>query len=259
MRAKDFINENLTIKVPASDTGPDIADLQKVLVAAGYELPKFGIDGIKKEETEGAIRSFQKDNGLSETGEFDQDTVEKMTEIMNKNPQKFNLLTASTTADVKKLGEINMAVIQDPDFNEKLKKIATALGVDAKDLLTVMKFESNVNPSIVNSIGATGLIQFMPATARNLGTTTTELRKMSAVEQLDYVYKFYKSVGLRPGSDLGTIYMYTFMPARANDPDDTVISSRGNKVYDQNPSLDYGRDGILTVGDVKNRIRSRAV
>jgi len=33
----------------------------------------------------------------------------------------------------------------------------------------------------------------MPQTARALGTTTDALAQMSAVDQLDYVEKFYKS------------------------------------------------------------------
>src|SRR5215203_1006885 len=40
--------------------------------------------------------------------------------------------------------------------------------------------------------GATGLIQFMPSTAKALGTTVAKLAAMSPVEQLNYVWKYFK-------------------------------------------------------------------
>ena len=93
----------------------------------------------------------------------------------------------------------------------------------------------------------------MPKTAKSLGTTTAELRSMSAVDQLDYVYKYYKNAGVKPGMDAGDLYMATFYPALLGKPDGTVISRRGEKVYDLNRVLDRDRDGVLTVADVKNQ------
>ena len=84
-----------------------------------------------------------------------------------------------------------------PTTSDELKKfaskaiyVAQAVGVNPQDLLAVMYFESTWNPALVNSIGATGLIQFMPQTARGLGTTTTALKAMTRVQQLDYVQKY---------------------------------------------------------------------
>lgn len=149
----------------------------------------------------------------------------------------------------------DIKIIQDPDFNKKLEKVANALGVKSNDLLAIMKQESGVNPQAVNkSSGATGLIQFIPKTARGLGTTTDALYKMSAVEQLDYVYLYYKNIGLKPGSNAGDIYVATFYPAAAGKPDNHVISSRGDKIYRQNAGLDRNKDNTITVADVKNSV-----
>lgn len=158
---------------------------------------------------------------------------------------------AGTTQSSKE----DLSVIQDPDFNRKLEKIANKLGVKATDLLAVMKIESSVNPKATNSSGATGLIQFMPSTAKSLGTTTSELYKMSAVEQLDYVYLYYKNIGLKPGSTAGDIYIATFYPKATGKPDDYVISSRGQNIYNQNAVLDKNKDNIITVGDVKKSVQ----
>jgi hypothetical protein len=97
---------------------------------------------------------------------------------------------------------------------------------------------------------------------------------MSAVEQLDYVYKFYKMVGVQPGMNRGTVYMLTFMPAFARSPDDTVLGKRGggtlilpsgnssglsmDKVWSQNPVFGKTRgQDYFTVGDVKKVVNSK--
>ena len=132
------------------------------------------------------------------------------------------------------------------------------LGTTPKALLAVMKQESGVNPAIQNSIGATGLIQFMPKTAHALGTTTDELKKMDGVQQLDYVYKYYKMTGVGDGS-AGDLYMATFMPKYVGAKDDTVLGQQGaegfsGKVYAQNKGLDRDGDGTITVADVKQSV-----
>ena len=104
--------------------------------------------------------------------------------------------------------------VRSPAFNTKLTKIASNLGVDKSDLFRIMSFESGLNPAAgPNSVGAVGLIQFKPETARDLGTTTDALRAMTAVKQLDYVEKFYKKNGVKPGMDLGDLYLMTYVPA----------------------------------------------
>jgi hypothetical protein len=157
-------------------------------------------------------------------------------------------------------GKADVASIQDPDFNKKLDKIASALGVDKNAILAVMKQESGLDPKAVNKTsGATGLIQFMPATARGLGTSVEALRGMTAVQQLDYVYMYYKQVGVKPGMNAGDLYVATFMPAALGKGDGHVLGKAGaggfsGKVYAQNKGLDRDRNGVITVADIKNSV-----
>ena len=261
MRVVEFINTNpatsFTLSVPDGRVGPEVADIQKVLLKLGYQLPKHGVDGIRGPETTAAVRDFQIDNSLKVDGDPGTETIAAMNKIIAANPSKFAGITKSTNADVRQVSggaNIDVSSIQDPNFTKKLEKVAAALGVKANDMLAVMKAESGVNPKAVNpNGGATGLIQFMPRTARSLGTTTAELRNMSAVEQLDYVYKYYKSVGVRPGMDAGDLYMATFYPALLGKPNSTIISRKGEKVYDANRVFDKDRDGVITVADVKRQ------
>jgi hypothetical protein len=81
--------------------GREIADIQKVLVALGYGLPKYGIDGIRGAETSGAIRAFQKDNNLKVDGDPGPETVGKLNDILKSKPDLANKLIKSTVSDVK--------------------------------------------------------------------------------------------------------------------------------------------------------------
>ena len=79
--------------------------------------------------------------------------------------------------------------VADIDFINKVKQVAKEIRCSFIDLLCCMAFETGrtFNPAIRNSIGATGLIQFIPSTARGLGTTTDALASMTRVQQMDFV------------------------------------------------------------------------
>jgi hypothetical protein len=140
-----------------------------------------------------------------------------------------------------------------PEFIREIQAIGERLSADPNWLLTIMQLESGIDPAPRNPSGkATGFIQFMPATAKAMGTTVDELRAMSDVEQLAYVERFYSHyAGKLRGP--GDVYMVTFYPALAFKPTDTVIARKGEPVYDQNAGLDVDKNGILTVGDVESR------
>jgi LysM repeat protein len=162
-----------------------------------------------------------------------------------------------------------------PEFNKKLQQIADQLGINFNDLYKIIQTESNFNPAAEDPKHVSvGLIGFTEPTAKQLGTSKAELVQMSAEDQLDYVYRFYKMVGAKPGDNVATLYMRTFMPAFVNSPDNTVLGQKGggllmlpngkssglslDKVWEQNPLFgkSQGKD-FFTVGDVKNTINSR--
>ena len=268
-RTKDKLG-SFTVDVPKGRRGAEVADVQKALIALGYPLPRHGVDGIRGPETSLAVEKFQKDNGLTVDGDPGPATVAKLNDVLKSKPDVAGKLIKSTSADVKaapSASSIDTSAIQDPDFNKKLDKIADALGVSSKNLLAIMKMESRVDPAAVNKqSGATGLIQFMPDTARSLGTSVEALREMTAVEQLDYVYKYFKMVRIKPGMDLGDLYMAVFMPKFVGYPNDFVLGQDGggkvpgtnlssDLVYKQNKGLDKNKDGSITVADVKSSVQ----
>lgn len=144
------------------------------------------------------------------------------------------------------------------DFMTELNAVATRLGVQSNDLLAVMRSETGgtLNPSIPNAAGsgAVGLIQFMPATARGLGTSTEELSRMSQTQQLRYVEAYFRQTRLPRGASAGMIYAHTFMPAAArNNPDQLAV--RGTNYYSANQGLDVNDDGIISIDDLDRFLR----
>jgi hypothetical protein len=120
----------------------------------------------------------------------------------------------------------------------------------ADALAAVIEHESGWRAGAVNGAsGASGLIQFMPKTARGLGTTVEELRRMSEIEQLPFVVRFYRPLG--PGLAPRDVPVASYLPSRVGQPDETVTFERGSTGYAQNAGLDIDRDGRITLGEVR--------
>jgi GH24 family phage-related lysozyme (muramidase) len=93
---------SFVISVPSSRRGPEVADIQKSLMALGYPLPKHGVDGIRGPETVAAVKKFQTDNGLEVDGDPGPETVAKLNAILKSKPEIAGKLTKSTELDVKR-------------------------------------------------------------------------------------------------------------------------------------------------------------
>ncbi len=127
-------------------------------------------------------------------------------------------------------------------------------------LAAIVDFESarTWSPKKRNTTsGATGLIQIIPSTARGLGTTTDALAAMSFAEQLNWVFKYFQHIGVVGKiHSLQDMYMAVFTPRGVGQPASMVLYSAGQPGYDQNPGLDVGGKGTITVGDVARVIES---
>lgn len=143
-----------------------------------------------------------------------------------------------------------------PAFKGKVIDIAARLRCDPNDLMAAMAFESarSFSPSIQNPYSkATGLIQFMPATATGLGTSTAALAAMTAEAQLDYVHAFLKPWTGRL-ADIYDLYMAILWPKAVGQPKSYVLFSSPSKAYQQNRGLDGNNDGTITKAEAANRV-----
>lgn len=141
------------------------------------------------------------------------------------------------------------------EFIEAVEKIADRLETKPEYLLAAMSFETGgkFNPAIQNFIGATGLIQFLKATAKGLGTTTDKLKAMTAVEQLVFVEKYLTPFKGR----IATIEaVYTSILSGSPKKPDDVLFRAGTLAYKQNP-LDWNKDGIITAREAATPVAAR--
>jgi hypothetical protein len=142
----------------------------------------------------------------------------------------------------------------DTAFISKVQSVSQSLNCNYIDLLCCMANETGAtfDPGLVNSIGATGLIQFMPTTAKGIGTTTDALKELSRVDQLDWALKFFQSMRLNtkaPTPKLQDLYLCIFWPAAVGKPDSYIIAPAGSNVANQNKSL-QSADGSITAASV---------
>ena len=87
-----------SLSVPTGNINPAVADIQKVLLALGYKLPKHGVDGARGPETRAAVKQFQRDNNLTVDGDPGPETIGAMNKLIATKKIAF---VKSTPADVK--------------------------------------------------------------------------------------------------------------------------------------------------------------
>lgn len=149
-------------------------------------------------------------------------------------------------------------------FKARVIEIATNIQTDPNYLMAAMAFESQetFKPDIPNAkgSGAVGLIQFMPDTAKALGTTSADLKKMTAVKQLDYVEKYFLPYKGRL-STLSDVYMVILWPAAVGKPNNYVLFKKDDKkhpkFYEQNAGLDLNKDGKVTKSEAASSVQKK--
>jgi hypothetical protein len=136
-------------------------------------------------------------------------------------------------------------------FLSKLVAVAGAIPVDPNALVGIIYEESRFNPKAYNSTsGASGLLQFMPATMTQLGTSSDAILAMDGISQLDYVSSYFQYWDINSPYDL---WFAVFFPAAIGQPDTYVLQTptlSAALVAKDNPGIAKGKDQI-TVADAK--------
>lgn len=149
----------------------------------------------------------------------------------------------------------------DPEFAVEVDKLANELNIQPGALMAVMHFETGgtFSTTVKNAAGsgATGLIQFMPKTARSLGTSVEELSTMSRSQQMTYVRKYLKQFPAIQGGSVDDVYMAVLWPAAVGKPDGYPIFRAGTIAYKQNRGLDTNGDGQVTKFEAAAKVKAR--
>jgi len=172
----------------------------------------------------------------------------------------FDFLTRGVAAEALGSPQIAWGAKVSAAFKVKLIEIAENIGVDPNYLISAMAFETGetFSPSINNRNGATGLIQFLPDTAVELGTSTADLAAMTAEDQMDYVEKYfspYKNL-LETIED---VYMAILWPAAIGKANSWVLFSKPSAQYDRNSGLDTNKDGAVTKEEAAAMVKAKLI
>lgn len=156
----------------------------------------------------------------------------------------------------------------DSAFERAFSASCAKLGCEQIDLLGVIWSESGGKPAAKNpNGGASGLIQFMPATLKGLGWTKgpQAFRCLSASEQMPYVVAYLQGWKADAGSydSAGRVYQAIFLPAtlKTAHAADDVIAARGGRLgwaFEANAVFDANSDGKITVGELTAAVMRNA-
>lgn len=147
----------------------------------------------------------------------------------------------------------------DKEFVDKTKEIVAKLSGNPSFLMSCMAFETGrtFSPTIQNGAGAPyyGIIQGGAAFCKDVGITLDQWRAMTAVQQLDYVYLWYKPYAGKL-NDLPSWYMRILWPVAVTKDDSYVLWDQKTRptTYAQNKGLDINKDGLITRGEVSKTI-----
>lgn len=148
-------------------------------------------------------------------------------------------------------------------FIAKVIQVANNLRINPNWLMLIMYFETagTFSASKFNAKKTyVGLLQFGKIAANDMGTNVLKLSKMTAVQQLDYVEKYYKMwfryLKLSAVNSFIDFYLITLFPSKVNKGNQAVIESKSipaitfakaNKAFKPNAK------GVITVGEI-NRV-----
>lgn len=139
---------------------------------------------------------------------------------------------------------------------KEIKAICSDLGIQNPDWLSIIIYrESLWNPKAkAKTSSATGLIQFLEATAKNLGTSTAKLSNMTIRQQLPFVHEYFKRMIRQYGKpkSLYQAYLLVHYPASSTKGFNDKIYSSPSLAYNANKALDKAKKGFVSGQDIEN-------
>lgn len=150
------------------------------------------------------------------------------------------------------------------DVAERIEYRSQKLPTEANWIMFLFDWESALNPYIENSFGCFSWIQFCPdvpggnyKTIQGRRYYFDEIKKWSPVQLVDLSFDYLEEIQDTVGrySSYHDLYFGIFYPDAVGKPDDYVINTQTNPIFDLN------KNGIITVGEVKayldNRVREK--
>lgn len=116
--------------------GVEVVNLQRGLIALGYDVGSTKDDGIIGKFTSAAISKFQTDNKLPPSGTATPETVLKVNDLLKASPEKLGKLERAKPEEFK--GKIAVSALGDKASRDLLTKEALAQGIKGKELAALL-------------------------------------------------------------------------------------------------------------------------
>ena len=250
----------------ATTLNPSLRSNSRINITSEFQTFNTGNAFIQERTVD--IRASGEYNVFSLTHKGDNYSDQWVTEIdalrVVETPAAAKPTASATPSAIETGGSLIWGKRVDQAFRVKVREIAADLKYDPNWLMAIMAFETgySFSPQQKNNAGgsATGLIQFTPIAAKQLNTTMDRIRRMSAVQQLDLVRDYFKSIEKFTGrpKNLGDCYMMVLWPRAVGKPDSYVMWEKDfppyQKQYNANSGLDKNNDGKITRGEAVVRV-----
>lgn len=161
-----------------------------------------------------------------------------------------------------------------PYFRSRLVELAQANHLDANAIAAVISLESGFVANVANRQGkpAQGLLQwwrpYFPPVAKAAGMAVSwdDLHWLTAEQQLPLVMATFRLNGISAASSPTDYLVSLFLPTQRGKPRDTVLGQKGSTdllpgtqlslgdIYAQNQVYDANADGVITIGDLTDKI-----
>ena len=150
-----------------------------------------------------------------------------------------------------------------PASGSSLWALYDAGGPRPEYVLPVLYSESGFNPSVVNSLGYSGVNQASAAMLDSFGIDQASYVTWPASQQISSVVApMYRGIVARYGAiNSGTrAYQGNFLPATLATAKSlsSVLATQGDAVYNANSGFDWQQTGDITVGDLAHAIAKSA-
>ena len=207
--------------------GTDVGKMQEALQTAGYKLPKYGADGKFGDETIKALKKFQTDHCLKDTGRLDKQTMEQLSIASTKFPEYGKLF-----ADGKLNTTIGVGFDESGLDKGQTKEVIAGLttrgytqldpNTAATDKQMAERFKAaGIDPATAKADG----LQYFTKTFQHNGKDVTSVVKLITADTPQAKDEFAKAMG---GSEL---VIYSGHGRYGSGPDfDPITSPKGNFV-----------------------------
>ncbi|WKA30044.1 peptidoglycan-binding domain-containing protein [Bradyrhizobium roseum] len=177
--------------------GTEVGKMQEALQTAGYKLPKYGADGKFGDETVKALKKFQTDHCLKDTGRLDKQTMEQLSIASTKFPEYGKLF-----ADGKLNTTIGVGFDEGGWDKGQTKDIIAGLSkrgytqldpnTAASDKAMAERFKAaGIDPAAAKADG----LQYFTKTFKHNGKDVTSVVKLITADTPQAKDKFAKAMG----------------------------------------------------------------